>query len=176
MRACVYSGEPYAPRAQIRTEMVAITVADRWHERDGHIHHPRSFEYRGAERRTRREDDKRGRTGERRRGGREDRRLRRVGRHEKEWCGRRRKIPSSNAEGKERERDEASVRRGRRRERGGKKPVTEEVNTRRWCYPPFLSSSLQSAESLRGSGVWRSWKVSCYGGEEHGGRDMARAI
>lgn len=85
MHACVHGGEPYAPRAQIRTEMAAITVADRWHERDGHIHHPRSFEYRGAERRTRR-DDKRGRTGERREeeGGREDRRLRRVGRHEKE--------------------------------------------------------------------------------------------
>jgi len=56
----VHGREPYAPRAQIRTEMAAITIANRWHERDGHIHHPRSFEYRGAERRTRR-DDKRGR-------------------------------------------------------------------------------------------------------------------
>jgi len=46
VHACVHGGEPYAPRAQIRTEMAAITVADRWHERDGHIHHPRSFEYR----------------------------------------------------------------------------------------------------------------------------------
>lgn len=35
----------------------------------------------------------------------------------------------TNAEGKER--GDASVRRGRRREGGGEKPVTEEVNTRR---------------------------------------------
>lgn len=84
VRACVHGGEPYAPRAQIRTEMAAITVADRWHERDGHIHHPRSFEYHGAERKTRR-DDKRGRTKEGNEGGgRDDRRLWRVGRHEKE--------------------------------------------------------------------------------------------
>lgn len=59
VRACVHAwhgGEPYAPRVQIRIEMAAITVAARWHERDGHIHHPRSFEYRGAERRMRRDD------------------------------------------------------------------------------------------------------------------------
>jgi len=56
VRACVHGGEPYAPRAQIRTEMAAITIANRWHERDGRIHHPRSFEYRGVERRTRRDE------------------------------------------------------------------------------------------------------------------------
>lgn len=80
VRACVHDGEPYAPQAKIRTEMAAITVAERWHERDGHIHHPRSFEYRGAERRTRR-DDKRERVGGKMEG--KDRRLRREGRNER---------------------------------------------------------------------------------------------
>lgn len=80
VRACVHDEEPYAPQARIRTEMAAITVAERWHERDGHIHHPRSFEYRGAERRTRR-DDKRERVGGKMEG--KDRRLRREGRNER---------------------------------------------------------------------------------------------
>lgn len=80
VRACVHDEEPYAPQAKIRTEMAAITVAERWHERDGHIHHPRSFEYRGAERRTRR-DDKRERVGGKMEG--KERRLRREGRNER---------------------------------------------------------------------------------------------
>jgi hypothetical protein len=96
-------------------------------------------------------------------------RLRRRGRDEKERRGGRRKIsspcrtcPATKQRCRGNERGNASVQRGRRRTEGGKKPVTGEVNTRRWCYPPLLSSSLQSAESLRGSGVWRSWKISCY--------------
>lgn len=155
----MHGEEPYAPRAKIRTEVAAITVAERWHERDGHIHHPRSFEYRGAERRTRR-DDKRedgweGRWRERTVGSGERRKKRTTQREKERLLSRAHTHTSSlvsverNTGGRENERDgqteregerersDDSARRGRRRrgarswKRGGEKPVTEEVNTRR---------------------------------------------
>lgn len=95
--------------AKIRTEIAAITVAGQRRERDGLIHHPRSFEYRAVEsRRTGRNDLKRRFEDEgRKKLGRNKRRPRGKG----DWYTNRTEPNRS--------------------EQRGRKPVAEEVNTRR---------------------------------------------